>query len=52
MFIYVRYVFIWFSFEKLKSDYNQTKIKYAIRVPSVVMSSKVTYQEHGSSEVN
>ena len=42
---------IWVSFEKLKSDYNQTWFKDAIGVPSYVNEVKVTYQGQCSSEV-
>ena len=40
---------IWVSFEKLKSNWNQTWVKDAIGIPLYV--SKVKYQGQGSSEV-
>ena len=45
----VRFFVILVSFEKLKSDYNQTWVNDAIGIPSMLMRSKVMYQGQGSS---
>ena len=52
MFQFGSKVFVsWVSFEKLKSDYNQTWVKDAIGVSSYVNEVIVTYQGQGSSGV-
>ena len=42
---------IWVSFEKLKSDWNQTWVKDAMGVPLYVNEVKGHVQGQGSSEV-